>query len=238
MKTIVCILSTLLCLHTALAFSATITYRQDDGKSIVSETYGTYIQNGASSKATAQVLETGGSMYYMLIRFPNIFGDGANQIPIGSTINSATLSLWTQYVSTSTAKTHTVHRMLVDWQETVTWSDLGYGGTPGTHYDATPFTTFTVYGGAPVEYTINVTSVLNGYSQQSYLNYGWYFIDTNLSWFAWWHSDDAASTIYRPLLSVDYTPPSIPEPPAVPEPLSIILFASCGSALFLKRLRK
>lgn len=222
------------CLCAEPVFSATVAYRQGDGKGAVSETFGTYLQNGSGNYGAAQVLETGGGSFFMLIRFPNIFGDGENQIPVGSTVHSANLSLWTQYVSNGATKTHTVHRVLVDWQETVTWADFGYGGMPGVQYEAAAFTSFTVYGGAPVEYVVNVTSVLNGYSQELYDNLGWYFIDTNYLWYAWWHSDDAASFQYRPLLTVDYTPPSPPEPPApaVPEPLSVVLVAGgCVAAL-------
>src|SRR6185436_9617990 len=62
-----------------------------------------------------------------LLRFDNIFGSGPNQIPIGSTINSAVLRL-TSSGANANGSPVTMHRMLVDWNEaTATWNSMSGG---------------------------------------------------------------------------------------------------------------
>ena len=58
-----------------------------------------------------------------LIRFENIFGGGAGQIPAGSTIVSAGL----QYTvfNYSASPDANVNGVLVDWTESVTWNTFG-----------------------------------------------------------------------------------------------------------------
>ncbi|MCD8499405.1 MAG: DNRLRE domain-containing protein [Clostridiales bacterium] len=55
-----------------------------------------------------------------LIRFDDIFGEGLYQIPVGSTITNATLTL----TVFDPGSGMTVHRMLVDWLESSTWNSL------------------------------------------------------------------------------------------------------------------
>ena len=53
----------------------------------------------------------------MLLRFDNLFGSGANQIPVGSTITSATLRVSTVSNGSTTGATN-LHRMLTSWAAT------------------------------------------------------------------------------------------------------------------------
>ena len=52
-----------------------------------------------------------------MVRFDNLFGDGANQIPYGSLITSATLTVSGRGDGSSSA-TAGLYRMLVDWSAT------------------------------------------------------------------------------------------------------------------------
>ncbi|AXY42274.1 Ig-like domain-containing protein [Halomonas sp. JS92-SW72] len=58
-----------------------------------------------------------------LVRFENIFGDAAGQIPLGATILSATLELRT----TTSGDGATLHRMLRPWSDGDTWDSLQNG---------------------------------------------------------------------------------------------------------------
>ncbi len=65
---------------------------------------------------------TGGRPAQGLMRFDNIFGPGEGQIPLGSTINSASITLYV----TSPGSPVNFHRMLVDWNEdTASWGTFG-----------------------------------------------------------------------------------------------------------------
>ena len=92
---------------------------------------------GASLVWRVDSVDTGGEDHG-LIRFDNIFGGAAWQIPLGSTINSVTIDF--QYTGNNGGQTVFWHRMLVDWNEsTVTWDSMGGGvQTDGTDAVATP----------------------------------------------------------------------------------------------------
>jgi hypothetical protein len=70
---------------------------------------------------------------HALLRFDDIFGSGPGQIPPGSTIVSATLTLTT----TDPGADATFHRMLSDWnEERSTWSSM-VGGVDDDDVEAT-----------------------------------------------------------------------------------------------------
>lgn len=63
----------------------------------------------------------------ILLKYNNLFGNGANQIPLGATIVSAELLM--NVINTGDAGT--LHRMLVPWNEnTETWNSFGSGTFP------------------------------------------------------------------------------------------------------------
>lgn len=68
---------------------------------------------------------------HALIRFENLFGNGPNQIPYGSIITSATVSLYLSGVASGAAA---MHRMLVPWQDTATYNSMTTSG-PGIQHD-------------------------------------------------------------------------------------------------------
>ncbi len=60
-----------------------------------------------------------------LIRFDNLFGNGAGQIAVGSTVTNATLSIYV--TATDNLDYINVHRMLSTWSETSTWNSMSSG---------------------------------------------------------------------------------------------------------------
>ncbi len=67
----------------------------------------------------------------VLLRFDNLFGSGANQVPTNATIYSAKLICNTPLNTTGTGydstDTFRAHRMIVDWTDTATWNSFGIG---------------------------------------------------------------------------------------------------------------
>jgi len=61
-----------------------------------------------------------------LTRFDNIFGNGVNQIPPGSTITSARLE-FVRVQSLGVTGVIDLHRMLADWNATSTWNSMNNG---------------------------------------------------------------------------------------------------------------
>jgi|GEM_PF-2920496 len=59
----------------------------------------------------------------VLLRFDSIFGNGTGQIPLGSTILSATVTVQV----TNPGSGLSIHRMLSNWTETDTWNTLANG---------------------------------------------------------------------------------------------------------------
>ena len=65
-----------------------------------------------------------------LIRFDSLFGSGTGQIPLGSTINNATLRLYLYGVQNPT-QVLGVYNISTNWGDSSTWNSLGGGITPG-----------------------------------------------------------------------------------------------------------
>jgi len=143
-----------------------------------------------------------------LVRFDNIFGTGAGQIPLGSIINSATLTV----VSTDPGAEGGQlgpYRMLVNWAEaTATWNSFGtVGGVQGDD----------------VKMVSQIEDVLTNFANGQTINFNvtrsvqaWAY---GAPYFGWgitqkasggWDfaSSEAATVANRPLLRVDYTPPT------------------------------
>ena len=94
--------------------------------------------NGDASEISVDG-DDGGGPTHGLIRFANVFGPADGQVPVGTDIASATLTL----NITSVGSPLQFHRMLVDWNEADTWATFGGDGiTPGIDAAAEPaFTT-------------------------------------------------------------------------------------------------
>ena len=89
------------------------------------EQFPTTANGGAGS---VLVENNGGQRQHGLIRFDSIFGPGADQIPFGSVINSASLAVNVTNPSSSGAQIR-LHRMmpLATWPEIATWNSMAGG---------------------------------------------------------------------------------------------------------------
>jgi hypothetical protein len=161
-----------------------------------------------------------------LLRFLDIFGTGTGQIPLGSTITSASLQLFT---SNASAGSFTAHRMLVDWDANATWNIFGGDGiTLGTDAVSTPTVTFTPSptGSLILDVTSDVQAWAGGAS-----NFGWAFLTTSTD--GWdFTSEEGSTASQRPLLSITYT--------AIPEPVTAqaAAIAALGAVLLAGRRRR
>ncbi|MFQ6026021.1 MAG: phytase [Dehalococcoidia bacterium] len=146
-----------------------------------------------------------GTDEYTLIRFDEIFGSAPDQIPPGTAIESATLTLRV-YDSGNTAQ---VNEVLVDWSEDVTYNS--FGNSPGVQSQD--------YGlsldGAPAssgEQDLDVTASLAAWSNDPSANRGWLFRPTGTSGVRV-RSSEYTSTTQRPLLTVVVSPSTVNAPP-------------------------
>jgi subtilisin-like proprotein convertase family protein len=189
----------------------TITYQRGDGKGSVSETDDASLRsdNPATNYGSAvDLLVDDSPDYHTVIKFPNIFGGGSNQIPLGSAITSATLTVEVYDSGTDID----VYQLTESWiEDQVTWNNRLTGtawsnaGADGTlSHKTTPDDTFT--NGSTGTKNIDVTTSVQNWSDGE-ANQGWVFIDTT-SGGVDIRSSEYATVASRPKLSVTYTPPT------------------------------
>ncbi|MCC6423291.1 MAG: DNRLRE domain-containing protein [Phycisphaerales bacterium] len=158
-------------------------------------------------------------------------------IPGGSTINSATFSIW-KFDDGNITQTADVHAITKDWTNSVTystydgtnpWSSSGMGS--GTDYEAA--VTATVAFNAPGWHDIDITSQYQQWFSGAEANYGLVLIPTTLdNQYTRLAATEPVPPNTEPFglqLTVDYTP--------VPEPTSLGLLCVAG-LLGLRRRRK
>ncbi len=160
--------------------------------------------NGTSSSVSIG----GASAKTGLIRFDNLFGSGPGQIPVGSTIHSASLRL---NVTTGTMleSTITLHRVLANWSEASTWNTLGSGLTRDDVEVAT--VADSLVGGTTATGFQTITGLeesLQAWSDGE-ANSGWALFGDNASGWTF-TSSEGATLSQRPMLIVDFTPPTPP----------------------------
>jgi len=134
---------------------------------------------------------------YGLLRFDGIFGSAPNQIPLGSTIETATFT----YVVNNEGDDATVNDAAVAWDESVTFNTFGsnagvqeadYGTLVGTASGSTPT-------GAK---TLDVKDSLQRWSEGA-TNYGWLFRPDGTDGVEF-HSSEYTTSADRPKLTVRY----------------------------------
>jgi hypothetical protein len=109
------------------------TFQQGDGNGY-SSTVDTFVDAGEPTTDKSNDVDVsvdlddgaGDATTQGLIRFENIFGNGAGQIPAGSTINSASLTVNVNNVSVGGASV-SLHEMLTSWVDTDTWTSTSSG---------------------------------------------------------------------------------------------------------------
>jgi len=254
-----CLVMTICCIYASrFAQAAVVTFQQGDGGSF-SDTDATYLEERAPTtnygtdgvvKLEEEYRTSTHLLFTGLIGYFDILGDSAGQIPSGSTINSATLSLKVADDGRGNAE---LHQMLTSWDEdTIAWDALGNaspnpfnpttgdplndgGGTPGVDYYAAVVAS-QILDTDESTYDFDIASALQGWVDGTSNNYGFYIIQQNSN-HAQIYSDDAANLADRPLLTVDFTPPV---PAAVPEPSALLLatFGLIGIVIFGRRRKR
>ena len=137
-----------------------------------------------------------------LIRFDKIIGGAAGQVPPGTKINKAILTLTTEGSYADSKGGARFHRMKVGWSEASSWSSLKGGVTPGaeaeTTFDADSAGKVSSKGTRSFDVTASVRAWVNGAA-----NHGWVLI--NKSTDRWqFRSSEWAEVVERPLLTVVY----------------------------------
>jgi hypothetical protein len=158
-----------------------------------------------------------------LIRFDNLFGAAAGQVPVGATILSAKLSFLTgSATSDETANNMSLHQLLVPFTGASTWNSLTGGISVGS--DAVAGPEFTLLPNTQGTYAIfDVTDSIAAFGSGAATNYGWLVNPGGSDGWRFYSSDDALTN--RPILSITYS---------VPEPATWLL-ACCGALLLVGR---
>ncbi|MFP8873997.1 MAG: DNRLRE domain-containing protein, partial [Myxococcota bacterium] len=112
-----------------------------------------------------------------LLRFRNLFGENVGQIPPGSTISAATLTLRSKNPQTSDSAN--LHEVLIEWDESTRWND--FGGQPGPDYGTDFDIQIELATGSMEEgdVLLDVTSSVAAWSQDPSSNRGWLFMPTH-----------------------------------------------------------
>jgi len=151
-----------------------VTFRE--GVNGYAGTHDTFISSGApatdNSAATAiEIDQEGDAGEFLLIRFENLFGTGANQIPSKSKILYGSLTVRI----TNTGNDPKMHQMLVPWQESSTWESLVDGIlADGVEAAIDPDVTFP--GNGSITVIPLPVSTLQAWSDGTKPNHGWVFL--------------------------------------------------------------
>lgn len=162
-----------------------------------------------------------------LMTFGSIFGALPDQIPLGSTINSAVLTLSVFNSSTAPIGTFSVFQLTTGWVESSTWNSLTGGMQIGSDSVASADDARTVEFDVPTDF--DVAASLQAWSSGA-TNFGWVFTIDSADGVEF-RSSDYGTVSARPMLTVDFT--------LVPEPGSLLLAGLAGTAaLCVRRLRR
>jgi hypothetical protein len=188
-----------------------ISYQLGDGKGTASETDDTYVDADSptvNNGTDVTMLSDGLSPHsHPLLKFPNIFGTSPNQIPLGSTIYSASIEV---YVTNGSGSPVTVYELTEGWNENeATWNESSTGvswvnaGADGTGSHATVAEGEFPPSSSGTKISVEVTSSLQNWSDGS-TNNGWVFIETSTNGMDVSSSDDTTQG-NRPKLTVVYS---------------------------------
>ena len=159
----------------------------------------------SSLNVSSDSADSSGAEIQGLLSFSNIFGDGPGQIPLGSTITSATLTVT---VGNGTNTPVSFYRMAQDWTAYASWTWNSFGAgiqTDGSEaLSAADFTLARLGTGAQ---TIDVVSSLQAWSNGA-MNFGWLLSSGGTDGLAFSSSEGTSA----PVLTVTYDAPINPVP--------------------------
>jgi hypothetical protein len=172
-----------------------------DGVNGYAGTQDTFITSGNvavdnSAAATVEIDQEGEGGEFALIRFDNIFGSGANQIPPKSKILFASLTL----TIVNTGNDPRVHRMLVPWQETNTWESM-IDGVLADDVEAAATEDVTFRANANLAVVPLAVSTLQAWSDGAKPNHGWILLPSGTDG-ADFSSSEHGNLGNRPMLTV------------------------------------
>lgn len=203
------------------------TFRQGDAGGYASAT-DTWIEAAAPTTPHGGdpiAVVDGAPLTQGLVRFDDLFGEGG-RIPDGATILSAKLSILTETATGSDRIA--LHRMLVGWSGSSTWSSFGSGvATDGvqaevaSEFELTP-------NAAATDAIFDVTGSIRLWQADPAANHGWLLRGSGVEDWVWFTSEPSDIEL-RPQLSVVY---------AVPEPTGWTLVASACIAIIARRNRR
>ena len=180
-----------------------------EGVGSYSSTQDNYLQEGTpdtahGNEAFVTVDDDGNGIEQGLIRFEDIFGAGAGQIPFGSVINSATLTVEVYDTSTSGALVR-FYRMIAPWSEATTWNSMT-NGIQTDDIEAMSANDAQVPNPATSGQVVisGFDAALQSWSYGN-TNTGWVIINNNND--GWnFRSSEFGTVAERPLLTVDWSP--------------------------------
>lgn len=149
-----------------------------------------------------------GGVVQVLMRFDNIVGEGSNQVPTGKEVFAARLTLNV----TGPGTPLDFHRMLIPWEDTVTWAtidEIGDGVTPDDATAAVDADVLAVPMPATVIEVELPVSTVQSWVDGSAENYGWVMIPTGTDGVDFSSSETATPT-NRPKLTVVWGEPGQP----------------------------
>ncbi|MDX2198452.1 MAG: metallophosphoesterase [Phycisphaerae bacterium] len=135
---------------------------------------------------------------FALLRFDNIFGSGAGQIPPGASIVSALLT----YDVFNGGDPGSLYDALVPWDETTTYNT--FGGTPGVQASEWGKFADTAQGYTVARRSANVTASLQRAALNPAAHFGWIVLPSNSDGVEIRSSEYSVSGA-RPALTVAYT---------------------------------
>jgi len=193
-------------LGTGVCESAPVTVSFQEGVGGYTGTVDTFVnsnaaqQNTDNSAVTPLVIDGDPDIEQALVRFDGVFGNGPGQVPLGATIQSATLTVNVTNVSVDGMA---LHRMLQPWGGTSTWNTLTAGISADDVEAVAAADASTTYNGtAPALFDVAVTSSVAAWSAGA-TNLGWAFLPNGTDSIQF-DSADVATASLRPKLTVVY----------------------------------
>jgi hypothetical protein len=134
-----------------------------------------------------------------LLRFENLFGANAGQIPVDATLQSATLQLQV----TNAGASMNLHRMVANWAATDTWDTL-LGGVQNDGVEAVAVADVSTGAVATGLRSIDVLASLQAWQSNPSANRGWVLLPTGSDGVDF----DSAEGATKPKLLVNFVPPA------------------------------